>query len=422
MDILIPVQLFLRVKEKNYAHFAHKDKSLGRDPLSVYVRLFRLAVDTGSVSLPQRELADDVRISVRTLQKALCSLSHIGYVHVDAQPGQPSTYSLILSDHVLRQIRKFDLIDNPAWYGRHGDEAPERGAASGESDTEKTPPRAVREGCARRAYPSYKVYKNNKKESPLPPFPETRRSCPSGATGEEVFPPAIRDAGTGGTSPAESFTPASAGGTPPSESGFSKLWDAYPVKKAQHRARKTFLELAGDLPPLTRLLEVIAAFKADDDQWKRGYAPYLATWLRERRWDDEILRRGKNSENVAGTAAPVPRATIMTLPPRPVHPELSPDAEKNLREVCSALCELWPGPVNDIPIAAFLRRRAVSGALPASLPLSAKAYLAVAPHPVGLWRWLHTRNFEETLHGNETASRAGEGRISGQSERNQRVA
>ena len=399
MTILIPVNLFLRVKEKNYAHFAHEDKSLGRDPLFVYVRLFSLAVDTGSVSLPKRELADDVRISVRTLQNALRTLVNLGYVRVDAVPGQPSTYSLLLSAHVLRLLRKYDLIDNPAWYGRPGDETPERVAASGESGAERTPPHGVRTSPARPAHLSYNVEKNNKnKDTPLPPsLPQTRPMPPRGESGKE-----------GGFS-----------------SDFSRLWDAYPVKKGKSSARRAYGELArdGDAPPLDRLLEVISAFKSDDDQWRRGYAPYLATWLRERRWDDEILRRGRNSENVAGTTTPVPRATVVTLPPPPVpaRPPLSPEAEKHLQEIRAVLCALWPEPTNPMAIDAHLRLRAVSGTLPsaASLLAAARDYLSATPRPAGLWRWLKNN---EPGKNHEITPQSGDCRIPGPQVGNRRAA
>ncbi|MDR2744415.1 MAG: helix-turn-helix domain-containing protein [Desulfovibrio sp.] len=388
MNILVPSQLFLRVREKNYAHFAHKDQSLGRDALAVYLRLFSLAVDSGSVSLPQRELADDVRVSVRTLQNALRSLANTGYVHVVSSPGLPSTYNLLLSDHVLKQIRRFDLIDNPSWYSRSG------GSTAMQAVETAAPPQEVRSPRARPAHPLYNVYKNNKKGiPPTPPLPQPCQSPPTGSAGEGGF-----------------------------SSDFLKLWDAHPIKKGKNSAYRAYTELAlgKDAPPLDRLLEVIAAFKAGDDQWKRGYAPYLATWLRERRWDDEILSRGSVT---SGTTAPVPRAAIMTLPPRPsISVELSPEAEKRLREVCAALSELWPGPVNDKPIAAFLRPRASAGALSA-LPLAAKAYLAAAPKPMSLWRWLQTTE-EHQHHGNENeiVSRAGEGRICGQQRGNRQAA
>jgi hypothetical protein len=386
MNILVPSQLFLRVREKYCADFVYKDRSVGCYPRFVYVRLFSLAFDTGSVTLPQRELADDMGMSVRALQNALRVLANTGYLHAETTPGQPSTYSLLLSDHVLRQIRKYDLIDNPAWYSRPG------GSALHPVET-ADPPHTVRTTRARRAHPSYNVYKNYKKDTPLPPsLPQTRR-----------MPPRSESGGEGGFS----------------SSGFSRLWDAYPVKKGKESALRAYMEFVRDkdAPALDRLLEIVAAFKAGDDQWRRGYAPYLATWLRERRWDDEILSRDEKT----GTSVPVPRATVVTLPPpSSTRVELSPEAEKRLDDVCSVLCGLWPG-TNPIPIAAFLRPLAASGALSPTLPHAAKAYLAVTPNPVSLCRWLWLRdNASEDRHGG--ISREIKSRVSGPQAGNRRAA
>jgi hypothetical protein len=114
MNILIPSALFLRDKEKNYAYFVHEDMSLGRCAKDIYLWLFYLAQDTGSVSLTLKDLANDVLLSVQTLQKAVNSLVAAKYIDVENTPGLPCKYTLLLSDHVLAQIKKCGPIVNPA--------------------------------------------------------------------------------------------------------------------------------------------------------------------------------------------------------------------------------------------------------------------------------------------------------------------
>jgi hypothetical protein len=389
MNILVPSQLFLRVDEKIYANFAHKDQSLGHYPLFVYVRLFSLAFNSGFVSLPQRELADDVRISPRALQNALRVLVNTGYIHIENTPGRPSTYRLLLSDHVRRQIRKFDLIDNPSWYAR-GTASPETGETARVSGQ---PPHTVRTPRAHGAHPLYNVYKNNKNKKdtpPTPPLPQTRRMPPRGESGREG-----------------DFSSDFSG----LNADFSRLYGVYPIKKGKSGAFQAYRELAraGDLPALDRLLEVIAAFKTDDDQWRRGYAPYLATWLRERRWDDEVLVRRSDAKTPAETT-PVPERKLTAWTPPPAKPmtQLPAETEKTVTELSASLCALWPVPAGKMAIAAFLRSCAASGTLPppSALLFAAKEYLAATAAPRGLWTWLdkNLRGISGRQAGNRKAA------------------
>ena len=70
---------------------------------------------------------------------------------------------------------------------------------------------------------------------------------------------------------------------------FERFWQMYPKKKDKERARKVWKQLNPDLE-LCRIMSV--ALKKDMYSWdwrKQGgaYIPYPATWLRNRRWEDE---------------------------------------------------------------------------------------------------------------------------------------
>lgn len=68
--------------------------------------------------------------------------------------------------------------------------------------------------------------------------------------------------------------------------GFDAFWSAYPRKTAKKRAAKAWRQLSPDPQLLDRMLAALAAQKAWD-QWVRGIIPHPATWLNERRWEDE---------------------------------------------------------------------------------------------------------------------------------------
>ena len=70
---------------------------------------------------------------------------------------------------------------------------------------------------------------------------------------------------------------------------FDRFWELYPKKKGKDQARRVWKQLNPDLT-LCRIMS--AALKKDRNSWdwrKQGgaYIPYPATWLRNRRWEDE---------------------------------------------------------------------------------------------------------------------------------------
>lgn len=69
---------------------------------------------------------------------------------------------------------------------------------------------------------------------------------------------------------------------------FELLWKSYPKKSAKEDAFKAFKKLhiqsEAELAPLIKSVEDHKRSK----QWQSGVIPHLATYLNQRRWEDEI--------------------------------------------------------------------------------------------------------------------------------------
>lgn len=71
---------------------------------------------------------------------------------------------------------------------------------------------------------------------------------------------------------------------------FDQFWDAYPKKVAKEPAKKAFLKHKPDQALLDKVLDALQRYKRTD-QWTRDngqFIPNPATWLNQRRWEDEI--------------------------------------------------------------------------------------------------------------------------------------
>ena len=79
---------------------------------------------------------------------------------------------------------------------------------------------------------------------------------------------------------------------------FARFWAAYPKKAAKARAEEAFCKIAPDEGLLERMLRAIARQK-ESREWKkeRGqFIPYPATWLSQRRWEDELCAPAEEEE------------------------------------------------------------------------------------------------------------------------------
>jgi uncharacterized protein YdaU (DUF1376 family) len=71
--------------------------------------------------------------------------------------------------------------------------------------------------------------------------------------------------------------------------GFDRFWSAYPRKVAKAAAAKAFARMRADEALIARMLAAVAAQSASD-QWRRDggqFVPHAATWIAQRRWEDE---------------------------------------------------------------------------------------------------------------------------------------
>lgn len=72
---------------------------------------------------------------------------------------------------------------------------------------------------------------------------------------------------------------------------FARFWAAYPRKVNKTRAKRAWDKLKPDLALCRAMAEALEKFKASD-QWQRDgglYIPHPASWLNNRRWEDEDI-------------------------------------------------------------------------------------------------------------------------------------
>jgi hypothetical protein len=70
---------------------------------------------------------------------------------------------------------------------------------------------------------------------------------------------------------------------------FDTFWAAYPKKTGKGKARESFDKLKVTDELLQTMLKALA-WQKDSEQWHRDggqYIPYPATWLNQKRWEDE---------------------------------------------------------------------------------------------------------------------------------------
>lgn len=79
---------------------------------------------------------------------------------------------------------------------------------------------------------------------------------------------------------------------------FNEFWNRYPRKTAKETARKSFQKLKPDDELLRTMLEAIEKQKQCEQWTKDGgqYIPHPATWLNQKRWEDETVVNKKANE------------------------------------------------------------------------------------------------------------------------------
>ena len=86
--------------------------------------------------------------------------------------------------------------------------------------------------------------------------------------------------------------------------GFDRFWAAYPRKVGKGAAERSFERIHPDAALLDGMLRAIET-QRQSDTWQRGYIPNPATWLNQRRWEDEP----------DGVTAPAAQQTPHSPPP-----------------------------------------------------------------------------------------------------------
>lgn len=79
---------------------------------------------------------------------------------------------------------------------------------------------------------------------------------------------------------------------------FETLWEAYPNKVDKEDAQAAFNELDADAETFSDMLDGLNRWKASA-QWqeKASSIPYLANWIRKKRWQDEPQKPAKKKNN-----------------------------------------------------------------------------------------------------------------------------
>ena len=67
---------------------------------------------------------------------------------------------------------------------------------------------------------------------------------------------------------------------------FAIFWETYPKKVGKGQAEKVFAKIKPTPDLLAQMLEVIG-WQVKSKQWQDGFIPNPATWLSQRRWEDE---------------------------------------------------------------------------------------------------------------------------------------
>jgi len=73
---------------------------------------------------------------------------------------------------------------------------------------------------------------------------------------------------------------------------FPEFWNSYPIKKAKAPALKSYERaIKSGVSHITLMAGVDRAIRMDP-KWAEGYIPHAATWLNQKRWEDEFETAG----------------------------------------------------------------------------------------------------------------------------------
>ena len=71
--------------------------------------------------------------------------------------------------------------------------------------------------------------------------------------------------------------------------GFDRFWSVYPRRHAKRDAMKAWAQLNPD-PELVETIVEHIQLRVKSRQWREGFIPLPATFIRGERWEDELTR------------------------------------------------------------------------------------------------------------------------------------
>lgn len=292
----------------------------------------------------QAYLAKSINQSIRSVQNHLKELAKAGFIRVGKRPLRGNLYHLLMHPAVgCKEDRGYAHAAAPATT------QPTRATSAATSASENTRDLGVREKSAQGIN-----IKERQERPPSPPQPLNHGEA---------------------------------------DAAFQQVWDVWPV----HEARKSALRLwqhlwrSDERPQLAKILESIKENLARNPRWKRGFIPFLATWLKDRRWEDELPlenatcyephtscesqpKAGRQREEVGGKQPPVRIGALNSGGQSTQH------TSSHVHDVFQEAMAVWPGQMTK----------------------------AEAIRAKGLWNYLFSKGqlptFEEVLGSARTAS------------------
>lgn len=79
---------------------------------------------------------------------------------------------------------------------------------------------------------------------------------------------------------------------------FNELWELYPKKRDKDRAQKTFMRIKPSAELFAQMKSALEKQKRSKQWQDNQYIPYPSTWLRGKRWEDEVSERDCSSFDV----------------------------------------------------------------------------------------------------------------------------
>jgi hypothetical protein len=70
---------------------------------------------------------------------------------------------------------------------------------------------------------------------------------------------------------------------------FQTFWESYPLRHAKKDARKAWMQLNPSDELVAQIVEHVT-LRMKTRQWREGYIPLPATFIRGERWEDELTR------------------------------------------------------------------------------------------------------------------------------------